>query len=134
MCPDDYCLTTIFPKPENARKPSIFKASRKFGKLLPNRGKTRKPLICLHFPRFGHKTPTFQADPVERWRKALQTGALEAQREKNPPAFDDCLTTDFPKSRFPASEYAPVAQLDRVTDSDSVGRTFESCRAYQKPP
>ena len=28
--------------------------------------------------------------------------------------------------------YALVAQLDRVTDSDSVGRTFESCRAYQK--
>ena len=29
--------------------------------------------------------------------------------------------------------YALVAQLDRVTDSDSVGRTFESCRAYQNP-
>ena len=27
---------------------------------------------------------------------------------------------------------APVAQLDRVTDSDSVGRWFESSRAYQK--
>ena len=26
----------------------------------------------------------------------------------------------------------PVAQLDRVTDSDSVGRRFESCRACQK--
>ena len=31
-----------------------------------------------------------------------------------------------------AFAYALVAQLDRVTDSDSVGRTFESCRAYQK--
>lgn len=28
--------------------------------------------------------------------------------------------------------YAPVAQLDRVTDSDSVGHWFESSRAYQK--
>lgn len=27
--------------------------------------------------------------------------------------------------------YAPVAQLDRVTDSDSVGHWFESSRAYQ---
>ncbi len=27
---------------------------------------------------------------------------------------------------------APVAQLDRVTDSDSVGHWFESSRAYQK--
>ena len=29
------------------------------------------------------------------------------------------------------TKYAPVAQLDRVTDSDSVGRWFESSRAYQ---
>ena len=28
------------------------------------------------------------------------------------------------------TKYAPVAQLDRVTDSDSVGRWFESSRAY----
>ena len=31
------------------------------------------------------------------------------------------------------TKYAPVAQLDRVTDSDSVGRWFESSRAYQIP-
>ena len=31
-------------------------------------------------------------------------------------------------------EYAPVAQLDRVSDSDSEGRAFESHRAYQKYP
>ena len=29
-------------------------------------------------------------------------------------------------------KYAPVAQLDRVSDSDSEGRAFESHRAYQK--
>ena len=28
--------------------------------------------------------------------------------------------------------YVPVAQLDRVSDSDSEGRAFESHRAYQK--
>ena len=27
--------------------------------------------------------------------------------------------------------YVPVAQLDRVSDSDSEGRAFESHRAYQ---
>ena len=32
------------------------------------------------------------------------------------------------------AEYAPVAQLDRVTDSDSVGQRFESARAYHKKP
>lgn len=31
-----------------------------------------------------------------------------------------------------SERYAPVAQLDRVTDSDSVGHAFESHRAYQK--
>ena len=30
------------------------------------------------------------------------------------------------------AEYAPVAQLDRVTDSDSVGQRFESARAYHE--
>ena len=27
--------------------------------------------------------------------------------------------------------YAPVAQLDSAIDSDSIGRRFEPCRAYQ---
>ena len=34
--------------------------------------------------------------------------------------------------RFSGAGYAPVAQLDRVSDSDSEGRWFESSRAYQK--
>ena len=29
------------------------------------------------------------------------------------------------------TQYAPVAQLDSACDSDSQGRRFESCRAYQ---
>ena len=29
-------------------------------------------------------------------------------------------------------KYAPVAQLDRVSDSDSEGRAFESHQAYQR--
>ena len=29
------------------------------------------------------------------------------------------------------SAYAPIAQLDRVTDYESVGRGFESLSAYQ---
>ena len=28
-------------------------------------------------------------------------------------------------------KHAPVAQLDRAPDFESVGRRFESCRAYQ---
>ena len=27
--------------------------------------------------------------------------------------------------------FAPVAQLDRASDSDSEGRRFDSCRAHQ---
>ncbi len=30
------------------------------------------------------------------------------------------------------SAHAPIAQLDRVTDYESVGRGFESLSAYQK--
>ena len=33
---------------------------------------------------------------------------------------------------FERSAYAPVAQLDRVTDYESVGRGFESLLAYQR--
>ena len=33
---------------------------------------------------------------------------------------------------FERSAYAPVAQLDRVTDYESVGRGFESLLAYHK--
>ena len=29
-------------------------------------------------------------------------------------------------------DYAPVAQLDRAPDFESVGRRFESCRAYHQ--
>ena len=32
------------------------------------------------------------------------------------------------------STHAPVAQLDRVSDSDSEGHRFESCRAYRLKP
>jgi hypothetical protein len=31
----------------------------------------------------------------------------------------------------PSNQRAPVAQLDRVPDYESVGRRFESCRARQ---
>ena len=50
-------------------------------------------------------------------------------------------TLDFPgggrynKTRSPARtprEYAPVAQLDRVSDYESEGRGFESLPAHQK--
>ncbi len=34
--------------------------------------------------------------------------------------------------RHPIPPSAPVAQLDRAPDFESVGRRFEPCRAYQK--
>ena len=36
-----------------------------------------------------------------------------------------------PKKAFWGIAKAPVAQLDRAPDFESVGRTFESCRARQ---
>ncbi len=34
---------------------------------------------------------------------------------------------------IPKTLYAPVAQLDRASDSDSEGHAFKSHRAYQSP-
>ena len=39
---------------------------------------------------------------------------------------------DIISKRVEKCAYAPVAQLDRVTDYESVGRGFESLPAYQK--
>jgi hypothetical protein len=41
--------------------------------------------------------------------------------------LSDCPKLDILKSHF----VAPIAQLDRVTDYESVGRKFESCWARQ---
>ena len=38
----------------------------------------------------------------------------------------------YTQARYQVRAYAPVAQLDRVTDYESVGRGFESLLAYQK--
>ena len=38
----------------------------------------------------------------------------------------------YTQARYEEHAYAPVAQLDRVTDYESVGRGFESLLAYQK--
>ena len=38
--------------------------------------------------------------------------------------------TELMKTGFACPTNAPVAQLDRVTDSGSVGRRFDSCRVH----
>ena len=43
--------------------------------------------------------------------------------------FDRCVFQDL--SENPILLHAPVAQLDRATDSGSVGRAFESLRVHQ---
>ena len=49
------------------------------------------------------------------------------------PAPNFTLHVKFLSLRYHILEkYAPVAQLDRVSDSDSEGRAFESRRAYQR--
>ena len=64
--------------------------------------------------------------------QSLAINGLQPTEEKISPVVDYYLTTIFLQQLFPASEYAPVAQLDRVSDSDSEGRWFESSRAYHK--
>ena len=45
------------------------------------------------------------------------------------PGPDFHLTNDLVNCKLNC--YAPVAQLDRAPDYESVGRKFESCRAHQ---
>jgi hypothetical protein len=41
-------------------------------------------------------------------------------------------TADLAVSIFLRTVTAPVAQLDRASDFESVGRRFDSCRAHHK--
>lgn len=44
-----------------------------------------------------------------------------------------CTTMIFAREDIPPPRtHAPVAQLDRVSDSDSEGHRFDSCRVYHK--
>ena len=62
---------------------------------------------------------------------------VERAERKNLRSVDYCLTTKFPDGREASKlyivRYAPVAQMDSACDSDSLGRWFESSRAYQTP-
>ena len=70
-------------------------------------------------------------------RQSPVVTGIAAGKRKQDAAVDYYLTT-ISKNDFRCSHresiYAPVAQLDRVTDSDSVGHWFESSRAYQNSP
>ena len=55
-----------------------------------------------------------------------------ANRCINSPVGVLLFTIHRPSAIIKQQLYAPVAQLDRVSDSDSEGRWFESSRAYQK--
>ena len=113
---------------EKSRKPCPTRLPRFFFKMAEICATPAKPLRRRTFRLDGLITPTFQASPVEIWRKALPHLRLRERQRKN--AWS--LTTIWRLSPKPTTKYAPVAQLDRVTDSDSVGRWFESSRAYQK--
>ena len=50
----------------------------------------------------------------------------------NTSTIDNFATIAYERSHFQTVLPAPVAQLDRVPDYESVGRRFESCRVRQK--
>ena len=68
--------------------------------------------------------------------QSLVASEIEAAEAKKSPVVDYYLTTKTDKRKNLAKQgfpiYVPVAQLDSALDSDSKGRRFESCRAYQK--
>ena len=68
--------------------------------------------------------------------QSLGTPGVQAAEVKKSPVVDYCLTTKSEKRKNLAGQgfpiYVPVAQLDRVLDSDSKGRWFESSQAYHQ--
>ena len=72
--------------------------------------------ICLH--------------PRTRLCRSLVTAQHLSRRWTFPPF---CTTMIVARKDAPSSRtHAPVAQLDRVSDSDSEGHRFDSCRVYHK--
>ncbi len=87
-----------------------------------------------------------QRDYDSRFRRLCQERAEIFSRKRRraprpPPAAADNLRRRAKKPLYKSrtmrynivreASRAPVAQLDRVSDSDSEGRKFESCRAYR---
>ena len=67
--------------------------------------------------------------PVRRPRPLRRRKAQHLSRRWTFPPF--CTTMIFAREDIPPPRtHAPVAQLDRVSDSDSEGHRFDSCRVY----
>ena len=91
------------------------------------------PSKCLRLPRFSlfYNMPSCPVKPGSFWETADADSSKRKKgifRKKHLHFSPDCAII----LRHCDSAYAPVAQLDRVTDYESVGRGFESLLAYQK--
>ena len=66
--------------------------------------------------------------------RALHTRKQEKEKNENKPLQNPKLCVIIYRQYEPCvkNQYAPVAQLDRVSDYESEGHRFESCRACQK--
>ena len=109
VCPVFSMVLQSFRKDEHSRKNRITLENTAFYQLMPENSDVSAP--------FGCENP-----------KAVDATGLFGREGDFPPVpwllFDyHFLTT--------TTQYAPVAQLDSACDSDSQGRRFESCRAYQ---
>ena len=75
---------------------------------------------------------TVRIPPVRRPRPLRRRKAQHLSRRWTFPPF--CTTMIFAREDIPPPRtHAPVAQLDRVSDSDSEGHRFDSCRVYHTP-
>ena len=70
-------------------------------------------------------------------KNAVHTREKRVVVKKNKNNCKKVLTKPWPSDKIhlvPDGTYALVAQLDRVTDYESVGRGFESLPSHQKMP
>ena len=67
----------------------------------------------------------------ERTPEGVRSGTPEGTRTFQCNSPVDCCSCPARRALKRAAQNAPVAQLDRVTDYESVGQGFESLPAYQ---
>jgi hypothetical protein len=80
--------------------------------------------VCI-----GAMGDCFQAQPFKLLECNRQTMYVSNPADFGKEAFAE--TPSLLMSLIKSNPHAPVAQLDRAPDFESVGRRFESCRARQ---
>ncbi len=110
----------------------LFCKNGRFGRMCPTRRRSNLP-CCPGNAKHIRPGSCQQPLRAELARRAEKTFFFKKSKNN----FKNLLTKPLLRDRIrlvPNGMYALVAQLDRVTDYESVGRGFESLPSHQKMP